>query len=257
MAKNTNGHKSGNEGDHYLRAAAATTEHGSSNDKENVITQASIEKIDTSSVEPYPDANTDDTAHQHNNRSALGLHLETNENQMNEEEKVEKTDENEANDLGDDSAESRSWSFSTGGNEDSENVSEKRHGGDSKKEDEVKEYGDHKDDSMISGRTASAKLDEHAPTDAGSCNRPVVVKASVTKLPSKEEMTQSEHVCVGKHVFVLVHGYQGNSWDMRMFRNHLMVLCPSDLFLMSQANEKEEQTDGDIREMGQRLAQEI
>eukprot|EP01083_Nonionella_stella_P028526 78569_1 len=63
--------------------------------------------------------------------------------------------------------------------------------------------------------------------------------------------------CRGKHVFVLVHGYQGNSWDMRMFRNHLLVQCPSDLFLLSEANESEGATEGDIGQMGQRLAQEI
>ncbi len=68
---------------------------------------------------------------------------------------------------------------------------------------------------------------------------------------------ETDHECIGKHLFVLVHGYQGNSWDMRMFRNHLLVKCPNDLFLMSESNENEGQTEGDITEMGQRLANEI
>lgn len=68
---------------------------------------------------------------------------------------------------------------------------------------------------------------------------------------------ETDHDCIGKHLFVLVHGYQGNSWDMRMFRNHLLVKCPNDLFLMSESNENEGQTEGDITEMGQRLANEI
>ena len=68
---------------------------------------------------------------------------------------------------------------------------------------------------------------------------------------------ETDHDCIGKHLFVLVHGYQGNSWDMRMFRNHLLVKCPNDLFLMSESNENGGQTEGDITEMGARLANEI
>lgn len=67
----------------------------------------------------------------------------------------------------------------------------------------------------------------------------------------------TNHNCIGKHLFVLVHGYQGNSWDMRMFRNHLLVLCQNDLFLMSSANEEQGNTECSISEMGQRLAIEI
>merc|ERR1712176_1685381 len=61
---------------------------------------------------------------------------------------------------------------------------------------------------------------------------------------------ETDHDCIGKHLFVLVHGYQGNSWDMRMFRNRLLVKCPDDVFLMSECNEKESLTEGDIAEMG-------
>lgn len=71
------------------------------------------------------------------------------------------------------------------------------------------------------------------------------------------ESDGTEHECLGKHLFVLVHGYQGNSWDMRMFRNRLLVKCPDDVFLMSECNEKESLTEGDIAEMGSRLAAEI
>merc|ERR1712013_54495 len=74
---------------------------------------------------------------------------------------------------------------------------------------------------------------------------------------SKSKGKSKNHSCKGKHVVVLVHGYQGNSWDMRMFRNHLLAQCPHDLFLMSEANESEGATEGDIGAMGQRLAEEI
>jgi pimeloyl-ACP methyl ester carboxylesterase len=57
------------------------------------------------------------------------------------------------------------------------------------------------------------------------------------------------------HVFVLVHGFQGCSFDMRLFKNNIAVLRPDALFLSSVANENE--TEGDIEEMGVRLAQEV
>lgn len=59
----------------------------------------------------------------------------------------------------------------------------------------------------------------------------------------------------GKHLVVLCHGYQGNSWDMRLLKNHLMALYPHCSFYSSTANES--QTEGDIGEMGARLATEL
>jgi len=64
----------------------------------------------------------------------------------------------------------------------------------------------------------------------------------------------------GPHVIVLVHGYQGSSWDMRLFKNHLQVLLEhtdaEPLFLCSSVNEQKK-TEEDIREMGRRLAKEV
>lgn len=59
----------------------------------------------------------------------------------------------------------------------------------------------------------------------------------------------------GVHLFILVHGFQGNSFDMRLLKNNLSLLYPEALFLCSNANE--ETTEGDINEMGVRLAQEV
>jgi len=66
--------------------------------------------------------------------------------------------------------------------------------------------------------------------------------------------------CRGCHVIVLVHGYQGSAWDMRLFKNHLQVLLEhtdaEPLFLCSSVNERKK-TEGDIKAMGRRLAKEV
>merc|ERR1719410_3214882 len=59
----------------------------------------------------------------------------------------------------------------------------------------------------------------------------------------------------GVHLFVLVHGFQGNSFDMRLMKNNLALLYPDSIFLCSTSNE--DNTEGDINEMGIRLAQEV
>lgn len=59
----------------------------------------------------------------------------------------------------------------------------------------------------------------------------------------------------GVHLFVLVHGFQGNSFDMRLMKNNIALLYPKAMFLMSNVNE--ENTEGDIMEMGQNLATEL
>jgi hypothetical protein len=64
-----------------------------------------------------------------------------------------------------------------------------------------------------------------------------------------------QHRYRGLHLFVLQHGYQGSSWDMRTIKNRLSLLMPDALFLSPKSNEGK--TEGDIREMGQRLAAEI
>jgi hypothetical protein len=60
---------------------------------------------------------------------------------------------------------------------------------------------------------------------------------------------------VGVHLFVLQHGFQGNSIDMRLLKNNLSILHPDGIFLSCTSNE--DKTEGDILEMGQRLANEV
>lgn len=59
----------------------------------------------------------------------------------------------------------------------------------------------------------------------------------------------------GVHLFVLVHGFQGNSFDMRLMKNNIALQFPDAVFLSSSCNE--DNTEGDITEMGIRLAQEV
>ncbi|CAE7775115.1 fam135b [Symbiodinium sp. CCMP2456] len=62
----------------------------------------------------------------------------------------------------------------------------------------------------------------------------------------------------GVHLFVLCHGFQGNSFDMRLMKNNIALLYPDAIFLCSQSNEdcNPDNTEGDFSEMGIRLAQE-
>jgi len=59
----------------------------------------------------------------------------------------------------------------------------------------------------------------------------------------------------GVHLFVLVHGWQGNSFDMRLMKNNLALLYPDAIFLCATSNE--DNTEGDMNESGIRLAQEV
>ncbi|CAD8069313.1 unnamed protein product [Paramecium primaurelia] len=59
----------------------------------------------------------------------------------------------------------------------------------------------------------------------------------------------------GLHLFVFVHGYQGNSYDMRLWRNNMAIRYPDHLTLLSKCNE--DNTDQDILVMGEKLALEV
>ena len=59
----------------------------------------------------------------------------------------------------------------------------------------------------------------------------------------------------GIHLFVLMHGFQGNSYDMRIIRNNIAYVYPDAQFLCSVENENH--TEGDIAEMAIKLANEV
>lgn len=56
----------------------------------------------------------------------------------------------------------------------------------------------------------------------------------------------------GIHLFVFCHGFQGSSFDMRMFKNIISIALPEAQFLCSASNE--EDTEGSILDMGYKLA---
>jgi hypothetical protein len=51
------------------------------------------------------------------------------------------------------------------------------------------------------------------------------------------------------------HGFQGNSFDMRTLKNMIAIAMPEALFLCAHSNEAD--TEGDIKDMGYKLAQEV
>lgn len=57
------------------------------------------------------------------------------------------------------------------------------------------------------------------------------------------------------HLIVLVHGFQGNAYDMRLIKNTISLINPSIVFMSSRANENK--TENDILEMGKTLANEV
>lgn len=59
----------------------------------------------------------------------------------------------------------------------------------------------------------------------------------------------------GIHLVVFVHGFQGNSFDMRLIKNYVSFMYPESMFLCATSNE--EMTDMDIFSMGERLALEV
>ena len=59
----------------------------------------------------------------------------------------------------------------------------------------------------------------------------------------------------GFHLFVLVHGFHGNSFDVRNFKNVISVALPDALILSSEANE--ENSDQDLSVLGSKLSKEV
>ena len=60
---------------------------------------------------------------------------------------------------------------------------------------------------------------------------------------------------LGLHLIVLVHGFEGNSNDMRILKNEIGLINPSIVFLPSSANQDD--TGADIIQMGKKLATEV
>lgn len=74
-----------------------------------------------------------------------------------------------------------------------------------------------------------------------------------------EELSYTDSAVVeasaGLHLFVLVHGYQGNSFDMGMLKNYIQLAYPHTVLLAATANES--YSDAPIVEQAERLALEV
>jgi hypothetical protein len=60
---------------------------------------------------------------------------------------------------------------------------------------------------------------------------------------------------LGLHLIILVHGFEGNSNDMRVIKNEIALINPSIVFLSSINNQ--EDTGNDLFQMGKKLASEV
>lgn len=58
-----------------------------------------------------------------------------------------------------------------------------------------------------------------------------------------------------KYLFVLVHGFQGRSFDVHLLKHAISLVNPDAMILASNANENN--TEGDIFDMGEKLAAEV
>ncbi len=66
---------------------------------------------------------------------------------------------------------------------------------------------------------------------------------------------KNKNLVLTLHLIILVHGFQGNSYDMKLIKNNLALVNSSLVFLSSNANQ--EDTECDFDEMGKRLANEV
>ena len=60
---------------------------------------------------------------------------------------------------------------------------------------------------------------------------------------------------LGLHLIILVHGFEGNSNDMRIIKNEIALINPSIVFLSSISNQDD--TGNDLFQMGKNLASEV
>jgi len=66
---------------------------------------------------------------------------------------------------------------------------------------------------------------------------------------------QTQNSYTGLHLFVMQHGFQGNSFDMRTLKNMIAIAMPEAIFLCASSNEQD--SDCDINDQGYKLAQEV
>ena len=78
---------------------------------------------------------------------------------------------------------------------------------------------------------------------------------NIKKENTPKVIEQKHDTNLGLHLIVLVHGFEGNSNDMRILKNEIGLINPSIVFLPSAANQDD--TGADVIQMGKKLATEV
>jgi len=86
-------------------------------------------------------------------------------------------------------------------------------------------------------------------------NKNISINNNITKDNTSKIIEQKHDTNLGLHLIVLVHGFEGNSNDMRILKNEIGLINPSIVFLPSAANQDD--TGADIIQMGKKLATEV
>ena len=114
-------------------------------------------------------------------------------------------------------------------------------------------YGD--DSSSNSGDISTKSEDVNLVLDAEK-------KETTAAETTAAETTTRATISRGIHLIIFQHGYQGTTYDLRLFRDMMTFILPKDghnggsyHYLIASSNER--QTDGNIEMMGHRLATEV
>jgi hypothetical protein len=81
------------------------------------------------------------------------------------------------------------------------------------------------------------------------------INNNIKKENTPKVIEQKHDTNLGLHLIVLVHGFEGNSNDMRILKNEIGLINPSIVFLPSVANQDD--TGADVIQMGKKLATEV
>lgn len=82
-----------------------------------------------------------------------------------------------------------------------------------------------------------------------SLNLPIIFEESL------DEVSHQVNLRKGTHLIVLVHGYLGSKYDLRMIQNIILLLYPKTDILVSESNQKNPECG--IQVMGNNLAKEV
>lgn len=77
----------------------------------------------------------------------------------------------------------------------------------------------------------------HLVSEAAAARRRTLTSSVSFSAPAAAGSAHAARPYEGKHLVVLVHGYQGSSWDMRLLKNHLALLYPHLQVYSSNSNE--------------------